>query len=160
MPKARAHPDQLGFDYAVPARPSAPGSLAGLERQINEMVATILATEMLEGRRREVIAAEMSVFLDEEVSRAMLDAYSSPARTEHKVPMSRALALVAVTGRLDLLDPVLRRIGGAVLDQNEVMTAQIGHLTRVIDHAQAELRTLKRHAPTIRTGGKRGKSRR
>ena len=81
MPKAKAHPDQLGFDFKAPAPQSGVAGLAGLERRICATVGTVLASAM---RPREIIAAEMSVLLDEEVSRAMLDAYSSPARTDHR----------------------------------------------------------------------------
>jgi len=100
-----------------------------------------------------VIAAEMSDILGETVSKEMLDAYASPARTEHKVPMSRFWALLVVTGRQDMLDPLLREIGMAGLLGREVETARIGQLQREIEIRNEELRRLKRTAPTIRTGG-------
>ena len=147
MPKAKAHPDQMGFDFSVPMPAADAGELAGLERQINELVGTILNTDP---RPREVIAAEMSVLLDDEISRAMLDAYASPARTEHKVPFSRLCALVVVTNRQDMLGPVMRKIGTALLVGDEVKTARMGQLQQRINAAQAELRELKTIAPTIR----------
>jgi hypothetical protein len=159
MPKARAHPDQIGFVFDPPRSATQAASLAGLERRFNVTVATILNTEAALGRSREVIAAEMSVLLDEEVSRAMLDAYASPARTEHKVPASRLWALIAVTQRLDLLDERCREIGGALLVGEEVHTARLGHIDREIAKLQAERRRIADQAPLIRTGGKHGKSR-
>lgn len=156
MPKAKAHPDQLGFVFRAPEPATAAAALAGIEQRICRTAATMLNSD---GRRREHIAAEMSVLLDEEISRAMLDAYSSPARTEHKVPMSRFLALVAVTGRHDLLDPVLREIGAALLVGTEVNTARLGHLDRQIRQLQAEKRQLEGSAPLIRTGGTGGEPR-
>lgn len=149
MPKAKPHPGQLGFDFEAPAPASAPGELAGLERQINALVGTVIASD---GRPREVIAAEMSVLLDETVTRCMLDAYSSPARTEHKVPFSRLCALLVVTNRQDLLDPVLRKIGAALLVGDEVRTARLGHLQQTLAQIQAEIKELKRDAPSIREG--------
>ena len=107
MPKGKPHPNQLGFAFDAPIACTGVAALAGLERRISATVATILNTD---SRQREVIAAEMSVLLDEDVSRMMLDAYASPARAEHKVPMSRFFALVAVTGRHDLMDPLMREI--------------------------------------------------
>lgn len=147
MPKAKAHPGQLGFVFEAPSPASAPAQLAGLERQICRTVGTILASDP---RSREVIAAEISVLLDEEVSRAMLDAYASPAREDHKVPMCRFLALVAVCQRQDLLDPLIRQIGAALLVGEEVMTARIGHLRQHRNKIDEELRALTRNAPMIR----------
>ena len=152
MGKARAIPDQLGFDFAAPAPPVGAGALAGLERFISETVGTIIASD---GRAREILAAEMSVLLDEEISRAMLDAYSSPARAEHKVPMSRFLALLVVTDRQDLLDPIVRRIGAALLVGEEVKTARLGHLRQRIKELQTEERALLGVAPTMRGRGER-----
>ena len=149
MAKAKPHPDQLGFGFDAPRFATLPAALAGLERRISAMVGTILASDT---RKREVIAAEMSVLLDDEVSRAMLDAYASPARSEHKVPMSRVLGLVAVTERHDLLDPIMREIGAALLVGEEIHTARLGHLDRQIAQLQAERKRLSEQAPLIRGG--------
>lgn len=149
MGKARPIPGQLGFDFAVPAPPDNVGDLAGLERFISATVGTVIASD---GRPRELIAADMSLLLDEDVSRSMLDAYSSPARTEHKVPMSRFLALLVVTKRQDLLDPIARKIGAAVLVGEEVKTARLGHLEQRIRELQQEARSLRAGAPTMRGG--------
>lgn len=153
MPKAKAHPDQLGFTFEAPKPATGAACLAGLEQRICRAVGTMLNSD---DRTREVIAAEMSVLLDEDVSRAMIDAYASPARTEHKVPMSRFLALVAVTGRHDLLDPLLREIGAALLVGPEVHTAALGHIDRHIEQLKAERRRIAGLAPMIRTGGTGG----
>ena len=102
MPKAKPHPDQMGFAFEAPKPAIGEAALAGVEQRICRMVGTILNGD---SRPREVIAAEMSVLLGEDVSRAMLDAYSSPARNEHKVPLSRLLALIAATS--NLLDPAI-----------------------------------------------------
>lgn len=81
-----------------------------------------------DARTREVIAAEMSVLLDAEISKLMLDAYASPARGEHNISFARFCALVAVTNRFDLLDRELREIGAAVLVGDEIHAARLGHL--------------------------------
>ncbi|GAM04835.1 MAG: hypothetical protein VYD90_13055 [Pseudomonadota bacterium] len=150
MVKAKAHPDQLGFAFEAPLPAQGEAALAGMEQRVCRMVGSILASD---GRAREVIAAQMSVLLGEEVSRAMLDAYSSPARLEHKVPFSRLMALVAVTGRHDLLDPLMREIGAALLVGEEVHTARLGHIDRQIAQLQAEKKRIAGSAPLIRSGG-------
>lgn len=149
MPKAKAHPDQFGFAFEVPSPATAPAALAGLERQISGAVGMILASDP---RSRGVIAAEMSELLGDEVTRFMLDAYASPARSDHKVCMSRFLALVAVTARHDVLDMLLRPIGAAVLIDEEVLTARLGQLELIVAKAQREIRELKGSAPIIRGG--------
>lgn len=150
MAKARrSHPDQIGFDFATPRAASAPASLAGLERQICEQVGVILNSD---SRPRELIAAEMSILLGEDVSRAMLDAYSSPAREMHKVPMSRFFALVAVTERHDVLDLLLRQIGAAVLVGEEIYTAQLGHIDRKMAELKEQRARIVGRAPLIRGG--------
>ena len=147
MAEAPAHPDQVAFDFEAPAPRRGRAELAGLERRINQTVGTMLNSDP---RPREVIAAEVSVLLDEEVSVAMLNAYSSPARIEHRVPMSRFFAIAVVTARQDLLDPLVREIGAALLVGDEVKTARLGQLQQTIAAAQAEMRKLKGSAPKMR----------
>ena len=149
MGKAKPHPGQLGFDFTAPAPATGVAALAGLERRICATVGTILASA---NRPREIIAAEMSVLLDEEVSRAMLDAYSSPARIDHRVPMNRFFALLVVTGRQDLLDPLLREIGAALLLGSEVRTARLGQIEALLAELQEERRALKGDITKIRGG--------
>lgn len=149
MVKAKPHPDQYGFVFEAPTVASAPAELAGLERQISRAAGEILNSDP---RPRELLAAEISILLDEDVSRAMLDAYSSPAREGHKVIMSRFLALVAVTGRHDVLDRIMREIGAAVLVGEEVNTARIGQIDAQIARLNKERQRLKMTAPLIRGG--------
>lgn len=155
MGKAKPHPNQLGFAFEAPVAASGELCLAGLEQQVCSTVAVMLNSD---GRSRWELAAKVSEYLGEDVSKAMLDAYASPAREEHKVPMSRFLAIMTVTGRHDLFDPVLRRTGAAVLVGEEVQTARVGHVRQQIRELQAELRRIEGSAPLIRTGGMDGNS--
>lgn len=150
MPKAKPHPNQLGFSFEVPQVAEAPGGLAGIEQRISGMVGTILASD---GRPREVIAAEMSVLLGDDISKDMLNAYSSPARVEHKVIFSRLLALVAVTKRHDLLDPIMREIGCALVVGDEIKTARLGHIDQQIRTLQDQRKKLLGAVPLIRESG-------
>lgn len=152
MGKRKTSTDQFAFTFDPPEPASMPAALAGLERQISRSVGEMLHHDP---RSREVIAAEVSVLLDEEVSRAMLDAYSSAAREGHKVPFSRFLALVAVCERHDLLDHVVRQIGAAVLVGEEIHTARLGHIDREIARLRSERDAIKGRAPLIR-GSKQG----
>lgn len=140
------HNGQFAFDFDLAPPCRARGSLAGLESLISGAVSTILHGDE---RPREVIAAEMSVLLGEEVSRSMLDAYASPARVGHKVPMSRFEALVLTCDRHDQFDLCVRPIGAAVLKGKEVKTARIGHIDRQIAQLKAERKAIENDAPLI-----------
>jgi hypothetical protein len=83
--KAKAHPGQLGFVFDPPP-PATGRGVPGRAR------AAHLPHRGHDPQQRQpvaVIAARVSELLDEPVSKEMLDAYASPAREEHKVPMSR-----------------------------------------------------------------------
>lgn len=149
MAKAKPHPGQLGFLFEAPLPATAAASLAGLERRISQMVGVMLNSD---GRTRHEIAAKVTELLGEDVTKMMLDAYASEARDQHKVPASRLLAIVAVTNRHDLLDPLMREIGAAVLVGEEVQTARLGHIERQIAELNEERRKLKNAVPLIREG--------
>lgn len=149
MAKTQPHPAQFGFVFESPQLASAPAELAGLERRISRAVSDILKGD---DRPREILAAEISLLLDEEVSKAMLDAYASPAREDHKVPLCRFMTLVAVTKRHDVLDRLMREIGAAVLVGEEVQTARIGQIDAQIARLNDERKRLKATAPLIRGG--------
>lgn len=146
MAKRPAHPDQIAFTFDAPALATLPAALAGMDARTARTVAEILKDDV---RDRSVIAAEMSVLLAEEVSKAMLDAYASPARDGHNISFARMCALVAVTRRFDLLDRELRQIGAAVLVGDEIYAAQVGHIRSEIARLQQQLKTVERMNPTI-----------
>lgn len=146
MAKKRPSADQFAFTFDAPRPATLPAALAGMDARIARTVAEILKQE---DRDRIVIAAEMSVLLAEEVSKAMLDAYASPARDGHNISFARMLALIAVTNRFDLLDRELRAIGAAVLVGDEIYTAEIGHLESEIAKLQQRRKDLQRLHPSI-----------
>ena len=111
MAKTRASADQFAFTFDAPQPATLPAALAGVDARVARTVAEVLKND---DRDRLVIAAAMSVLLDEEVSKAMLDAYASPARDGHNISFARMLALIAVTNRFDLLAREWRAIGAAV----------------------------------------------
>lgn len=146
MAKTRASANQFAFTFDAPQPATLPAALAGIDARIARTVSEILKND---DRDRTVIAAEMSVLLSYEVSKAMLDAYASPARDEHNISFSRMLALISVTNRFDLLDRETRPIGAAVLVGEEIFTAEIGHIDSEISKLQQRKKDLARLAPTI-----------
>lgn len=152
MNKRRSSLDtvQLGFTFDPPTPAQASADLAGFERLIAAKVARALKDD---DRSREVIAAEMSDLLGgEEVTRFMLDAYASEAREQHNISAGRFLALIAVTGRFDLLDAATRRIGAAVLVGEELLAAHLGHLKAQERNLRERIRAAERAATPIMRG--------
>lgn len=146
MAKPHVSANQFAFTFEAPQPATLPAALAGVDARIARTVAEILKHD---ARDRSVIAAEMSVLLSSQVSKAMLDAYASPAREEHNISFARMLALIAVSNRFDLLDRECRAIGAAVLVGDEIYTAEIGHLDSEISKLQERRKGLARMHPTI-----------
>ena len=99
------------------------GELEDFDKLVSSAVSRCLREH--KGNRDEQ-AADLSYLLGEEISAAMLDSYSSEARREHKISASRFLALIAMTGRFDILDAVLREVGGKALDRYDAKVFHIG----------------------------------
>lgn len=66
---------------------------------------------------REEIAAGMSEYLGQEVSKNMLDAYASEAREDHKISLERMIALVAVTGETGMIGFIADMFGLVVVPE-------------------------------------------
>lgn len=145
-------PSQLGFTFDPPAPARRDAELAGMDRFVAAGVAQALKGD---DRSRPVIAGAMSALLSEEVTSFMLDAYASEARENHNIPMHRALALIAVTERFDILDHWLRRVGAAALVGEEIHTARLGHLDRQIAALRAERRALETNTKPIERSGRK-----
>jgi len=96
----RHEPPRVTVDYG----PDAPVRTQDVSQTIAKAVSQTLADD---GRSREDIAAAMSDYLSEQVSKAMLDAYASPARETHAISLERAIALMAVTRDARLIGEVL-----------------------------------------------------
>ncbi len=130
---------QLGFTFEPPTPAHLPAELAGLGRIAAGVVSAALKGDP---RSRDEIAGAVSSLLDERVSLDMLNAYASEAREQHSIPLHRALALIAVTDRHDLLDMLVRRIGAALLVGDELRVARLGHLKAQRIQLDAEIRKL------------------
>lgn len=142
---------QLGFTFDPPTPARASADLAGFERLIAAKVARALKDDE---RSREVVAAEMTDLLGEEVTRWMLDAYASEARDNHNISAARFLALIAVTDRFDILDSAVRRIGAALLVGEEIMTAHLGHLQARLREIKTEIRKIETATSPIMRGAR------
>lgn len=96
-------------------------------KDFDALVSSAVARCLNESEYSRAEQADMlSFLLGDSVSVAMLNAYTSGARRDHRVPASRLLLLIAMTRRFDILDALLREVGGKALDQNDAKVYEIG----------------------------------
>ncbi|NBB17008.1 hypothetical protein GVN21_16705 [Caulobacter sp. SLTY] len=131
---------QMSLALGVPETVSSDGALAMLRRQTASAVGAILKGEP---RNRFEVAGAVSALTDDEVTKLMLDAYASEAREAHAISFDRMLALVAATGRYDVLKGLLRTIGCDLLVGEEAFLARVGDLEARKRGIEAELKRLK-----------------
>ncbi|MCA0304149.1 MAG: DNA transposition protein [Proteobacteria bacterium] len=95
---------------------------------------------------RALIAERMSTFLGKEVTKAMLDAYVSPARNTHQISVSRFFALLHVTQDRRLLELLAEPFGWAVVDERHADAIAEVELAEKRDEIerQLQLRRMKR----------------
>lgn len=146
MGKAKRRLEQLGFDFEALTTPEGEAAMAGFEARTNVLVGEMLNSD---GRDRYQLAAEVSKLLGEDISKAMLDAYSSPAREDHRVPHSRLAAIIAVTGRYDLFDHHCRQFGCAVVTGRAMDTVELGHLEQEKRQIEARMRELRKRPSSL-----------
>ncbi|TWC35089.1 hypothetical protein FBY03_111137 [Pseudomonas sp. SJZ079] len=109
--------------------------------QVSELVGEMLKGSELD---RYEIAARMSRLSGDDVSKHMLDAWASPARADHNLPLYRAALLEEVCASHVLTDWQVNLRGGRVAYGREALDAELGRLERVASDASRRARELKR----------------
>ena len=118
--------------FEVPVQASkATGSLAKREHIAGIMSDVIRDCDL----DRYQIAAEMSRLLGREITKYMLDAYTSESRETHIPPLDTAIAFDVVTGGISLLKFFADLLGCSVLVGDEILLAELGR----IGHIEADL---------------------
>lgn len=144
MPKPKRtpafDPAQMALALGVPEAARNDGALASLPRLTASAVANILKGD---SRNRFEVAGAVSALMDEDVSKLMLDAYASEAREAHRISFDRMPAVVAATGRYDVLRRLLATIGCDLLVGEEAFLARVGDLEARKRGIDAELKALK-----------------
>lgn len=94
---------------------------------------------------REEIAARISDWLGENVTRHMLDAYASEAREEHTISVLRLAALIEATGDVRLLQLIAEMFGHSVIEDKYVAWVEIGQLATTKDEIDRALDAARRN---------------
>lgn len=138
----RVHDDRTLDIFFVVPEPVVPapghGNYAGL---VSELVADILKATPLD---RFDVAAQMSRLAGDDVSKHMLDAWSSPARTDHNIPFYRVPLLEEICQSHSLTDWLATQRGGRVAYGRDALNAELGRLERIKEEASRRARELKR----------------
>jgi len=144
MPGADQH-DLLGWTppQATLAFEAADVRGATLDARISRAVS--VALQDAKGSRA-TIAARMSEYLGETISRAMLDAYASVARDQHRIPVARLMALIHATGDRRLLELLAEPMGWAVIERRQLPLIRAALLREREDELRAERKALMRAA--------------
>lgn len=109
--------------------------------QVSELVGEMLKAADID---RYEVAARMSRLSGDDVSKAMLDAWSSPARTDHNLPFYRAALLEEVCASHLLTNWLVALRGGRVAYGRDALLAELGRLERNRDASARQARELKR----------------
>lgn len=109
--------------------------------QISELVSEMLKATDLD---RYEVGARMSRLSGDDVSKAMLDAWSSVARTDHNLPFYRAALLEEVCASHLLTDWLVAQRGGRVAYGRDALLGELGRLERQRDETARQARDLKR----------------
>lgn len=127
--------------FEVPQPPTLlPGSMDyGVE--VSSMVGELLKDA--DGDRYEV-AARMSRLAGKEVSKYMLDAWSSESRDAYNLPFYLAPVLESACKTHALGSWLADKRGGRLLVGRETLNAELGKLERLKEEAQRKIKELKR----------------
>lgn len=117
----------------------------------NARIAAAMARAIEEARDHGLdrwdIAREMSRQLGSEVTKGMVDAYTSVARADHTISLVRFVVFARATGCLWLWNEVVADEGLIILQGEEALLAQAAHARKQADHYAAEARRLSNLAP-------------
>lgn len=98
------------------------------------------------GKGRAQAAREMSTFLGEDVSPAMIDAYASVARETHRISLPRFLALLHVTGDRRLLQLLAQPMGWCVIEDRHAPLIEVALIREREDELRRQREALMRKA--------------
>lgn len=137
----RVHDDRTLDLFAIPQPVLAVPGQGNYSVQVSELVAEMLKAT---GIDRYEVAARMSRLSGDDVSKAMLDAWSSPARTDHNLPFYRVALLEEVCASHLLTNWLVSLRGGRVAYGRDALLAELGRVERNREESARQARELKR----------------
>lgn len=98
------------------------------------------------GKPRAAVARAMGAYLGEDVSPAMLDAYASVGRDQHRISVPRLVALLHATGDRRLLELLAEPMGWAVIERRHLPLIQVAAIREQEDELKRRREALTRKA--------------
>jgi hypothetical protein len=129
--------------FEVPAPAPAVDGTQDWRADVSGIVSDMLADAAIAGKDRHTVAAQMSRLTGHEISKAMLDGYSSPARDTFNLPAPWAPVLEFCCDSYALGAWHAAKRGSKLLVGAEAINAEIGRLQRVSDEAARKVKELK-----------------
>jgi hypothetical protein len=139
-------PDMFSMPAPAPAIPASMDYRA----QVSALVSQMLADAHAAGMDRWEVAARASRLAGRDVSKAMLDGYTSEAREEFNIPLWLAPVLETACSSVLLTGWLAQVRGGRVVRGPETIDAEIGRVEFERDQAAARLRGLKEMRRRVR----------
>jgi hypothetical protein len=127
------------FEVPAPVVP-APGS-GNYAAQVSELVGVILKECPVD---RYEVAAQMSRLSGDDVSKHMLDAWSSPGRCDHNIPFYRIPLLEEVCQSHIFTNWLVHQRGGRVAYGREALAAEYGKRQQMLEKLKQDMKELKR----------------
>jgi hypothetical protein len=146
--RASTHDGQLEMSFFdVPPSPAPDDGSLDMAREVREILSEVLGRAAARGTDRFEISTLISRLTDRDISKHMLDRYSSTASEDWRFPLEALPALTQATGDFALLELIAERCGCRVLRGEEAMLAEIGALMLQEKAAKARLETIRKHVP-------------
>ena len=134
--------DSLTGDLFEVPQPAAPiDASMDYRQEVAGLISKML--KEADGDRHDV-AAQMSRLSGREVSKYMLDAWSSESRETYNMPFCEAALLETACHSHELTNWLTGKRGGVLLIGREALNAELGKLERLKGDAAAKIRDLKK----------------
>ena len=127
--------------------PREMGSALDFNGRISQAMARAIDEARDHGIDRYEIARRMSETLQIDISKGMIDSYTSQARETHTISLVRFVAFARATGCPWLWNVVLKDEGLTILQGEEALLAQAAHARKQAEFYSAEAKRLSGLAP-------------
>ncbi len=150
--KKNTHPGQMTFFTTLDDKPievpAKPGKETINSNKIKLAIKEAIARSPFD---REEICRQLSELADRDVSVAMLNAYTSQARTTHQLPSDLLAPITLILGP-SVLQCIAESAGCRVAERDEIKLARIGHSFLMLQQLQRQVDEEISGLPLMRVG--------
>lgn len=141
MPKNR-NPNQLSFDFSTPTKIELEKENLDYCLRL-ELSAQLKHWQNINNCDRWDLATALSKILNKDIGKNTIDSWTSPAREDHKFPLSYLPAICQILGSNDLLKFIAKYCECTILEGEEAEFAQLGQISRSIKFLQEKQKELR-----------------